>query len=136
MSVVYFIGGSLARLEVVKIGFTSGAIASRVASIRTASPIEIEIYGYVEGGRDLERKFHETFAPVRMHGEWFHADGKLWDFIHYLDGYGGAARPTTVDELDCAVHDCIMADCAPHPNWDDDAYLGTANTTPWAGIYA
>lgn len=133
---VYFLvaqtGGSL----ICKIGFTGGDVWERLRQIQGCSPLELDIFGYVAGSLALERRFHETFAPVRLHGEWFHAEGKLYDFVWTLAGYGAANRPTTVEEMLMAVSDVILAEGPPHPSIDADRYAESANSTIWESVFA
>lgn len=69
-SVVYF----LAAWDVnrVKIGTTTRrGLPRRLHHLITASPIELKLLGYQDGGRRLERWLHEEFASARVGGEWF-----------------------------------------------------------------
>lgn len=134
--IVYFLVGSGPHGLICKIGFTGGDVWKRVRQIQACSPLELDVFGYVEGTIDLERKFHETFAPLRLHGEWFSAERKLEDFIYYLSGYGAANRLTTQGELDNAISDVILADGAPHPSVCDSAYMQSANHDLWERHFA
>ncbi len=134
--IVYFLVGSTRHGLVCKIGFTGGDVWKRVRQIQASSPIELDIFGYVEGTLDLERKFHDTFAPLRLHGEWFDADFKLRDFIYYLSGYGAAKRLTTAEELDIAISDVILAKASSYPEMSDENYLASANHQIWEAEFA
>ncbi len=128
---VYFLCGSVGDDLIVKIGYTRRHPDERHADIQPCSPVCLDFFGYVVGGQDLEKKFHRTFAPRRLHGEWFLADGKLHDFIWYLAGYGAAVRVTTEDELAVAIFDVILSRCAPHPDLDEEKYLASADMSEW-----
>lgn len=64
---VYFIGSIEGP---VKIG-RSVAVQARLATLQTGCPTPIHILAVVDGGRLLERAYHEHFANDRLHGEWF-----------------------------------------------------------------
>lgn len=54
----------------IKIGL-SGDPASRLRAVQTTSPVELELLAEIPGSVEMERKFHDWFAPGRLHGEWF-----------------------------------------------------------------
>ena len=134
--IVYFLVGSGPHGLICKVGFTGGDVWKRVSQIQACSPLELDIFGYVEGTLDLERKFHETFAPLRLHGEWFAADFKLRDFIYYLSEYGAAKRLTTADELDIAISDVILAKASSYPAMSDEDYMASAIHQIWEAKFA
>lgn len=133
---VYFLVGSVQSQMFCKIGFTGGDVAKRARNIGACSPIPLDIFGYVRGNIDLERKFHQTFAPMRMHNEWFAAEFKLHDFVHYLADFGGAQRPATCEELDIAISDVILAKSSSYPAMSDEDYVGSVNMNIWNGYLA
>lgn len=55
----------------VKIGFTSKAVADRIADIQGACPWKIEIIGSISGTRIDEAAIHSLLRSHRMQGEWF-----------------------------------------------------------------
>ncbi len=73
---VYFIrGGGL-----IKIGVAND-VASRFRSIRTMSPVPLELLGFIEGDKATELSLHAKFAGARRHGEWFEPIPALQDYI-------------------------------------------------------
>ncbi len=67
-SLVYFLQG--VDGGPIKIGTTRG-LAGRVAYLQTASPVRLRVLCAVEGDRFIEQGLHESFAHLRLHGEWF-----------------------------------------------------------------
>ena len=73
----------------VKIGSSSDP-AGRFKTIQAMSPemLEMRIISPVDG-RELEKSFHERFAHLRHHGEWFRKEQELTvalfeeEFKHY-----------------------------------------------------
>ena len=54
----------------VKIGVSSN-VTERVATLRTASPVELVLERTIDGGYDREQELHEKYRRYRLHGEWF-----------------------------------------------------------------
>lgn len=81
--VVYFISAAGKPRHPVKIGLSrSGAcVANRIGHLQTSYPYDLEFLFICEGGRDAERGFHETFAHLRMRGEWFKREQSMLDFF-------------------------------------------------------
>lgn len=65
----------------VKIGYTGGDGASRLAQLQTGSPEQLELLATIDGGLDVEKRFHELFDKCRVHGEWFQP---TWQFRQAL----------------------------------------------------
>lgn len=55
----------------VKIGFTAGDPAKRLADLQTGCPHRLSLLLVVEGGEQDEAEYHKEFATFRVHGEWF-----------------------------------------------------------------
>ena len=53
-----------------KIGFTSD-IHFRLASLKAANPMPLEVVATTRGARKLEGRFHRRFQLQRVRGEWF-----------------------------------------------------------------
>ena len=53
-----------------KIGFAKDPKA-RLANLQTSSPLQMELLGFIEGDRKLEKAFHKMFGPLRRLNEWF-----------------------------------------------------------------
>ena len=78
--VVYFI--QQGDTGPIKIGTTVLALLdSRLKQLQTSSPLPLRLLGVMEGGHNLERRFHERFASHRMAGEWFRAEHDLAQFV-------------------------------------------------------
>lgn len=129
---VYFIlAGDLAAGVRCKIGFTRGNPASRLRDLQCGSPLKLQLYAYTEGSKEAESIFHDTFAPLRLHGEWFKVEGKLQDFLFYLIEDAAGSGVVTGETLMTAVFDVILAEEVPHPSVDRDAYLSSVDTRHW-----
>jgi hypothetical protein len=68
----------------VKIGFTTGSVASRVAALQVACPERLTVYGTKRGTVADELSLHRRFASLRTFGEWFRHEGELADYIKGL----------------------------------------------------
>jgi hypothetical protein len=79
--VVYFVSAGIDGP--VKVGFTRGKLARRLADLQLASPVRLRVLYAVHGGRDRERRIHVKLASHRLHGEWFEREPVL----RYLDRY-------------------------------------------------
>jgi Meiotically up-regulated gene 113 len=66
--------------ELIKIG-TSTDVYGRVNSIRTMTPLPLELLAVAAGSRAEEADIHARFAHLRQHGEWFTAAPELLSFI-------------------------------------------------------
>ena len=73
----------------IKIGCSSSAW-SRLATLQAGSPVALELLASFPGGVRRERELHRRFAPLRLHGEWFRAEG---DLLRFLDEARGEATP-------------------------------------------
>ena len=60
------------RGNLIKIGFTK-SIKERLKALQAISPVRLKVICFVKGGKLREAAFHQTFAPLRAHGEWFRA---------------------------------------------------------------
>ena len=69
---VYFVR----RGDEVKIGFTH-RLSQRFVQLGS----DLTLLGTVPGTYTTERLYHERFAHLRLHGEWFRADQELLDAI-------------------------------------------------------
>ncbi len=76
---LYFI----AAAGLIKIGITDG-LAKRVDTLRTQSPVPIELMLTVRGTRRHEAGLHLLFSAERSHGEWFRATDRLVSFVDEL----------------------------------------------------
>lgn len=78
---IYFIRGKQSGL--VKIGYTGGDGQSRLAQLQTGSPEELELVATVDGGLDVEKRYHDMFATSRTRGEWFKPTWQLRQLLHW-----------------------------------------------------
>lgn len=125
--VVYFI--ACEPLGAVKIGYTGGSPASRLASLQTGSPTKLKLLAYFPGSLDDERRLHLAFKSLHIHGDWFRREWKLADFIGYLDEPGKRASR---DAFEVALHDVLMQGCwYPDSPITEDAYLKTGDWQPF-----
>jgi hypothetical protein len=75
----------------IKIG-SSREIAERMATLRTCSPLPLELLATQEcrgyRGRRTERELHRRFAAHRLHGEWFRPHEEILDYIRSIPRQG------------------------------------------------
>jgi hypothetical protein len=64
----------------VKIGW-SRKVATRIAGLQTGNASPIRLLGTIPGSRAAEKRLHERFAHLRLHGEWFRAEPELMTFV-------------------------------------------------------
>jgi hypothetical protein len=124
---VYFIGPDWDHGRI-KIGHTRSGVHNRLRGLQTGSPYPLKLYAFMEGGTELERIMHETFAPARLHGEWFKLDLKLAAFVTYLEMSGVENRAVTGDEFGAAMHDVMQCDDPPHPAINVEAWIDSADS--------
>jgi hypothetical protein len=129
---VYFIGPECMwsrdeQRSLVKIGYTKNDPFQRLHALEAGSPIFLEMYCFIEGSQALEQAFHEAFAELRSHREWFYNERKLRDFLSYLYDPPAKREPVERGRLCDAVHDNIFASSSSHPSMTDEAYLASAN---------
>ena len=74
--VVYFIQGG----DLVKIGVTDDYNA-RFNALKSMSPIPLFHRGRIRCDRFFERIVHWRFEHLRTHGEWFHYNQEIVDFL-------------------------------------------------------
>lgn len=83
---VYF----LRKGNEVKIGFTH-RLSQRYVQLGGA---KLELLGTVSGTTTTERMYHQRFAHLRVHGEWFRAESELLDAIASEGEPFEASEPT------------------------------------------
>lgn len=78
----------------IKIGFTTGPVAARIAALQTGSDCDLRLLGSVicdESAGTTERQLHRRFSQWRHRGEWFTRD--VMPFVKQLlqrrSGAGG-----------------------------------------------
>lgn len=83
---IYFVRAE--GTQFVKIGFTSGPVEKRIASLQTGSPHRLVLEETISAGtREEEKHLHALFADVRTSGEWFEIDE---DDVESVTRYWGA----------------------------------------------
>jgi hypothetical protein len=128
---VYFI--ACEPLEAVKIGFTKSSPLSRKASLQTGCPSPLKLLTYVPGTIEDERRLHEAFAALHIHGEWFRHEWKLQDFIFYIDPDGG--QQGTREVFENALHDVLMqGHWYPFSPISQDDYNKTGDWEPFRAL--
>ena len=124
MGEVYFI--ACVPLVAVKIGYTRQGTYNRLAALQTGCPAPLKVYGRFPGTYDDERRLHEAFASLRIHGEWFRLEGKLLDFACYIGETGDRGV------FEDALHDVLMQGLwHPSSDWSEDSYLATGSWGPF-----
>ncbi|MBB5709317.1 GIY-YIG nuclease family protein [Sphingomonas xinjiangensis] len=84
---VYFIGIGSPYVTHVKIGFTAGDPAARLASLQTGCPFKMEMLGFVFGTKSQEAELHHVFSDSRCMGEWFEFEPFVETNVrHILEG--------------------------------------------------
>lgn len=78
----YFIGADTGP---VKIGY-SVDVAARMASMQAGSPVLLRILAIAPGGAAREAAYHQQFADLRLHGEWFRRTPEIEAEIALLQG--------------------------------------------------
>lgn len=81
-SIVYFIG---VRYGLIKIGYSTN-FQKRLWTLQCASPVELEVFTWVEAPQSLEAYYHRRFADSRERGEWFKRTPELTQEINRLKG--------------------------------------------------
>lgn len=66
----------------IKIGWTAD-LRKRVLELRSQNAGALHVLGAIVGSNVLERQYHEEFAPLRHHGEWFWPHWALLDFLKW-----------------------------------------------------
>jgi predicted nucleic acid-binding Zn ribbon protein len=74
---VYFIQ---AGNGAIKIGFSKD-IEARLADLQVASPVQLRLLGTMNGTKETEKNIQDTFADLRLRGEWFEPARDLLDFL-------------------------------------------------------
>ena len=67
----------------VKFGITS-SLKIRIKGLQSGSPCTLELLGYIDGSRGLERFIHECLKHQQSYGEWFHYTGHALAIAHFM----------------------------------------------------
>lgn len=128
---VYFVTAVQGDDMRVKIGFTKGDPADRLKNLQCGSPVPLGIYTAFPASRQIERLFHDTFSPLRLHGEWFAIKGKLRDFLMCLQDDAMTRQPADPVHVLEAVELVILAEQPIRDDDDPEEYLASADSKPW-----
>jgi hypothetical protein len=118
----------------VKIGYSKFHPSRRLMELQASSPMGLELIAFIEGPPSLERAFHDTFAELRSHGEWFFCTLKLHHFMCYFANLPPRQRLVERPRLVTALYDAVFSDCVPHPSISERKYLASARPEylePW-----
>lgn len=86
---VYFI--EAVGLGRVKIGFTTN-IFRRFWQLQTCCPAPLEVLGIIDGGRDIEARYHRSYGNARIIGEWYRLFPRMRRFTYNLRGMPGGPQ--------------------------------------------
>lgn len=78
---VYFIRGQ--NTGMVKIGLAKHP-RQRLGDLQVGCTERLELIAAIPGDQDLEHAMHVRFAALRSHGEWFHGQDDLLQFINAM----------------------------------------------------
>jgi len=81
--------------DAVKIGYTTNP-SGRLESLKTGLPTPIDAFVLVAGTEADERALHREFHQLRVHGEWFRANGTLLNVICQVAAHGIIRSPHLV----------------------------------------
>lgn len=93
LTTVYFIAAADAGM--IKIGKTTD-LNKRLATLRTMSPVPLEVACTISYDDRLEWRLHTHFSKYRSHGEWFYAEKEIVDFMR---GYKDKGIQFVVDTV-------------------------------------
>lgn len=130
---VYFIVTPGTELMRCKIGFTAGEPNKRLQALQGGSPLKLAIYCAFDGTKETEKLFHQTFAPLRVHGEWFDLKGKLLDFLLCLMDDAETRRPADWVNVLSAIEAVVLAE-GPFRKDDQstpEEYAASADPSHW-----
>jgi DNA-binding XRE family transcriptional regulator len=77
---IYFIQ----HTKFVKIGYTK-EISSRLNQLQVSCPVKLKVLGLIKGNFEDEANYQSMFKHNHSHGEWFHGNKDLLDFIEKQD---------------------------------------------------
>jgi hypothetical protein len=110
----------------VKIGYTRHSPHQRLRALQTGSPVHIKVWAYIRGTEALERAFHDAFAELRSHGEWFFVHYKLYDFLALLGREPHIGKLIENEQVEVALFDSVFQKSVPHPSVPEADYMRSA----------
>lgn len=129
---VYFV--ECLPLEAVKIGFTRGSPRERLKGLQCGSPAPLRLNCYFPGSLEDERRLHQSFAFLRIHGEWFRASGKLSDMLYFLTSGSPDGRNVGEDRFEHAVLYALYEGRPDEPPEVRQIYDQTGDWRPFADL--
>lgn len=96
--------------RVVKIGYTKGHPRQRLNALQTGSPAPLVLWAFTPGPEALEKAFHEAFAGLRSHGEWFFAYSKLRHLLSLLGEEPNIGHLIQPEQMGIAIRDALLCD--------------------------
>jgi len=79
----------------IKIGKTVD-VKKRLSTLRTMSPVQLDLICTIRYDGELERRIHQHFAEHRAHGEWFEAHE---DILSFIENYQEKGVRWVVDQV-------------------------------------
>lgn len=98
--------------RVVKIGFTASHPRQRLRTLQTGSPAPLVLWAFTPGSEALEGAFHETFAELQSHGEWFFVEDKLRLLLSMLGDEPNIGNLIQPQQMGVAIRDALVSDSA------------------------
>jgi hypothetical protein len=97
--------------DFIKIGYTQsalGGVKTRLETMQTGCPHELELLAQCPGDRDLERHIHLMLdrAGLRHRGEWFKDCSKMRDVVRWIrdDVFSPKDKATNVVAINPSGH--------------------------------
>lgn len=118
---IYFIFSPDDPQSLVKIGYTKGSIAIRLAALQTGIPFRLSLIAAEKGDRSTEIALHRRFRESRIHGEWFLPTEDLRSYLRTVLG----------TPFDQSIEDTLAN---PHAIASDAAILGWTTAEVIAGL--
>lgn len=119
----------------VKIGYTKHDPKLRLDALQSGSPVSLQVIAYIDGSVALERDFHNAFANLGSHGEWFFIKGKLRELLYSLeDGPRINSKHFQRNEFTDILYDTVFCDSLPNGDACQEEYLCSADVSylsPW-----
>lgn len=83
MGKVYFITDG----NYIKIGYTAGSVHRRLNQLKTGSPCQLYLLGYIDGTQKTEHELHIRFGKyrIRTDGEWFEGADEIIEYINAVN---------------------------------------------------
>lgn len=133
---IYFLGDPMDWSAPIKIGYTAKNPRARMASVQTGCPFRLSVLAYTAGSKDLERRLHKVFSPVRRCGEWFSNKGVLTHMAGTLFIWADSSRQLSSADFSRVTDDYLVSPDIPNEDWTEDQqreYFSSADFSAWNG---